>query len=389
MRRFLLCGHKFGVGVAAFAGFFCVVFGVGLSLGWTAPSVSGVTGSVADGNSITITGSGFGSTGPNVILFDDFEGGTDGETLSDRVRAAKVGTWRDVSATIGPYYPTYSRNAANSGSLALRQDWGSGAGQQEGARFAAPTMGGPHTLIYFSWWMYLPSGQNVPGACCGYGANWKQWWLASNDGYANDYGFQTVSNSLPAEMAFGPIDGGEDRVSVGYQASPFTKGRWTRFEVYMVGSTTSSGAIHAWFTDSAHARYLWQSATGDNTLYSTNATGWNYLHFPGYGRYDSNSNTYYDDIYVAAGSGARARVEIGNQATYSACTNLAVSTPTSWSDTQIMATVRKGSFAQGQAAYLFVVDASGAVNSQGFPVTIGAGGTTELLAPTGLTVKGQ
>jgi hypothetical protein len=157
----------------------------------------------------------------------------------------------------------------------------------------------------------------------------------------------------------------------------------------MVGSTTSSGAIHAWFTDSAHARYLWQSGTGDNTLYSTNPTGWNYLHFPGYGRYDSNSNTYYDDIYVAAGSGARARVEIGNKVTYSSCTNLAVSTANSWSDTQIVATVRNGSFTQGQTAYLFVVDASGAVNSQGHPITIGAGSTTEPSAPKGLTVQGH
>ena len=121
---------------------------------------------------------------------------------------------------------------------------------------------------------------------------------------------------------------------------------------------------------------------------------WIKLHFPGFFRNDSNSVIYLDDIYVATGA-ARARVEIGNSATYTGCTNLAILTPSSWSDSSITATVRQGSFQSGAAAYLFVVDANGNV---GAPVQVtisgsgssggsgGSGGSTSLPAPTGLHV---
>jgi hypothetical protein len=378
--------RKFVVGFVALIGFYSIIFGPGSNNGWSAPSISGVEGSISDQGSITIAGSGFGNTGPTVILFDDFESGTNGGVLGNRVVSAPVGTWRDTSYACDPYYATYSNTAAHSGSQALRQNWGSGSGTQEGARWNAPTMGGPHTQIYFSFWMYLPSGQNVPGGCtgtgCGYGANWKTWWLSSNDYHADDFANEIVTNSLPGQMSFGWVDGSQNRAQAGYVNSHFTKGRWERFEVYMVGST-SAGSITEWYTNSATARSQFATASG-RTL-DNGSPGWNYLHFPGFGRYDSNSNTYYDDIYVAAGTGARARVEIGNQSTYNSCTNLAVFTPTSWSDTQIVTTVRKGSFAQGQTAYLFVIDASGAANATGFPVVIG-GESAAPAAPKGLKI---
>ena len=82
---------------------------------------------------------------------------------------------------------------------------------------------------------------------------------------------------------------------------------------------------------------------------------------------------YYDDVYVATGDGARARVEMGNASTYSASTNLALITPTAWGDTSITATVRQGQFDAEDSAYLYVVHADGTVNATGYPVTIGAG----------------
>jgi len=43
---------------------------------------------------------------------------------------------------------------------------------------------------------------------------------------------------------------------------------------------------------------------------------------------------------------------------------------TLWSDTEITATLRQGSFANGEQAYLYVFDANGNVNSDGYPIII-------------------
>lgn len=43
------------------------------TLAAAAPSVSGITCTLANGQAVTISGSGFGSTGPTVVLFDSFE----------------------------------------------------------------------------------------------------------------------------------------------------------------------------------------------------------------------------------------------------------------------------------------------------------------------------
>jgi hypothetical protein len=360
----------------------CLLFWLVPTHAQAVPSVTGYSGTMSNGESITISGSAFGSNGPTVILFDDFELGTNGGNLSDQVRNAQVGTWRDVSSTINPYYPTYSNLNKKSGSLALRQNWGSGGDNQEGQRWAAPTFSSSFSKIYFSFWTYLPVGQNVPSG--GIGANWKVWWLTTDDYFQNDYASEIITDP-PTETSICYVDGSASRACWGYDSFTFTKGRWLRWEAYLIGSTTSSGAVYLWHTDSGNARHLTGSATGDNTL-DNGTTGWGYLHFPGFGRYDTNSNTYYDDIYVAVGDGALARVEIGDNATYTSCTNLAVITPTSWSDTSITATVRGGSFTTG-TAYLFVIDSSGAASS-GYEVTIGGSGTPSVPTATGCTISG-
>ena len=74
------------------------------------------------------------------------------------------------------------------------------------------------------------------------------------------------------------------------------------------------------------------------------------------------------DIYVDS---TFSRVEIGNAASYGACTRREIQIPTSWSNGSITARVNQGGFTGGQQAYVYVVDANGQVNASGFPVTIG------------------
>jgi len=87
------------------------------------------------------------------------------------------------------------------------------------------------------------------------------------------------------------------------------------------------------------------------------------------GPYDTDARGYYDDIYLALGDNARARVEVGDSLSYDACTKLDIFTPTAWSATSITATARITQFGTGDTAYLFVVDADGNV-SDGYEVTV-------------------
>lgn len=346
---------------------------------WAAPAITGYSGTIANGESITVTGTGFGVTGPTVQMFDDFESGSDGSRIGDGSGDdAVVGKW--VTIYGNDYHPTYSTNESNSGSKAFRCNHNEAYDCGTDGTSANVQLT-KSTDFYFSYWIKIPSGQAIPGTTgCGNSGNLKVWWLSTNGVYGSDYGLQILGNGNPSDtVALGPIDGGENRCAgsygqgscagQGYVSTPFTRGRWMRMEFYIHGATDNTGAVYGWLMDSSTARYTWQSyPTGDNTL--DDADGWGHLHFHGFARKDSNANTYYDDIYIATGSGARARVEIGNASTYAACTNLAVCTPTSWGDTSIAATVRQGSFSAG-TAYLFVVDSDGAV-SDGYEITLGS-----------------
>jgi len=72
---------------------------------------------------------------------------------------------------------------------------------------------------------------------------------------------------------------------------------------------------------------------------------------------------YYDDVYI---DNTIARVVAGDSPEFDNCTHQEIQIPTAWSDSSITITVNRGSFADGEEVYLFVVDANGNVsNSHG------------------------
>jgi len=87
----------------------------------------------------------------------------------------------------------------------------------------------------------------------------------------------------------------------------------------------------------------------------------------------ANGSYKFDDVYIDY---TWARVELGNAATWAACTRKEIQPPRQWSGTQITAQLNAGAFAPGQTAYVYVVDANGAVNTNGVPIVIGGTVTT-------------
>lgn len=331
------------------------------------PSIHDVTGIVSEGERIGIAGTGFGFEGPNILLFDDFEKGRDGAQIATASGTAAIGNWDYTQLTV-----RYSSSFSHSGRNSLHSDWGSD-GKAEGNRLAGKKLGAA-TELFFSWWQFVPVGAHVPGGGGPHGPNWKFFWLFGPRFPQSDYACVLITDTLPPGFAdyvgFGLKNDNNppERYALGWiYPVDFRKGEWKRFDQYFKWGTSHNGHFGLWELKST-GYHQWADARNVTTGHEGEI--WEHLNFPGYGRGDAeNSHTYYDDIYIAKGPGAMARAEIGNQPTYSQCTNLAIFTPTTWADTRITAMVRQGSFKSGSKAYLFIVDAKGAA-SAGYPVTI-------------------
>lgn len=344
-----------------------------------APLISSASGTFAEGSTVTINGSGFGVSGPNVVLFDNFELGTVGAPLMTGVGSAVIGQWYSKTGT------TYYTNTTKiSGNQSFQADHASGWSHHGEVLLPVPT-----TEIFISWWKYIPAGDNWPGETTN-SVNWKQMWIMRADSVDND-------NWIPALQDGGTqwtLGGNNGQIcgigSCQRWLSNTTnvnqvKGKWHRNWIWMKGDPSQNyqGTLEYW-TLREFGVHLSGWAYQANLL---NSGGyWERLHMNAYGRQTPNSHPTFDDIYVATGPNARARIEIGNNSTYNGSTNLAISTPNSWSNNQITFTFRRGSFTAGQQAYLYVFDSNGVVNSQGFPFNVGGSGSASLSTPTNLTI---
>lgn len=373
---------------------FLVLFLILPNFSLAAPSISRVSGTISDGRSITINGSGFGTVGPNVVLFDDFEKGTNGNTLSLVSGSAQVSEWSRFAQN---YYPTYSTSFANSGTKAMKSDYN----VPENEHTSVDKTFAGTDRVYISYWTYIDSSSCLPGAS-NIGGNLKLVLISDDPWPGSDITYVAQGDLTDEESqqsclgawydSAGLYTGDQD--AYGWLTSSWRKGIWHRWESYLYG-LSSNGIFRIWETDSANARKQIQNTTAFGTKHDDDM--WRMVRFPAYHRSDVNSVQYWDDIYVATGPGAQSRIEIGNNESYSSCTNLAVATVNSWSANSISATVRSGSFSS-DPAFLFVVDSSGIVSDQntsvpgdqGYQINLVSGGgddTTAPNVPSGLYVN--
>jgi hypothetical protein len=319
------------------------------------PAISSFTGTVFDGESIVLSGVNFGDDGPSVSIFADFEEASNGDDLFTGAGSANYGTWDQKDGTDG----VYSNATSVSGSLSARFN-------DPSFNYLGETFSSSNRELLLSWWLYLPSGDYYPGEP---GAiNWKQLWVAGDDIDDDDLVIPTqLSASSWLVNGNDPDPGYSNYTDIGFQ-----KGRWSRITVWMKGGTSSSsddGNFHLWYLNEDDEMTHQESDDSANILAADGA--WERARINGYAYGSDPCHPTFDDVYIASGDNARARVEIGNASAYTSCTNMTILRPTAWSDTEITAVVNQGSFADGDTAYVFVVDADGDV-SDGEMVVIGA-----------------
>lgn len=350
---------------SAIAFILCLVFA---RVVHSAPSNISASGTMNDGQSITLSGAGFGTPSSRDFVF---LGGSSGviETTATGVTPSNANGWIynngvDYSAIITDTGARSGSKALYQGSsgpnAALRFDWGSGIA--------------PGNTVYVTWWTMV-DWDSFAGA-----TQWKMFRLSwEND--IQDTGpeavmFNWFSDSAPKQFYMRP---GPTETTVNAQAMypryP-AKGVWTRMEMVVHESSVVGAADASWTVGSYVPSGSYTSTSDTGTTYWT---GEDDVHrwflWQNYHSGFTNWRLVSDDYYVQVGSVAR--IELCDSHSWATRTSCDIQSATAWSDTGAIITLNTGGFSTGQTAYLYVVDSNGDANASGYEVTIG-----ESITPT-------
>ena len=329
------------------------------------PSVTGSSGIYSSGETITISGIGFGG-GPTVLVFDDFEAGADG--VEPDVGDATYGTWgRKVVS--GAIYCDDTNSI--SGDLSLRFDT---AASYNTSLIA--TLGGTYE-VFASWW-FMCAGTAWPENSID--VNWKSMWLWGDHEYGSFGGTDLTIPVLGSPPGSPPVAyiganrstfnlaPGGPSPGAAWSSSQWALNQWRRCSVHVKQDAgLDTGSLVFWTSSGG---YAWTKTIDYYDELALVGEMYYELAINGYTRHNVNAHPTWDDVYIAVGDNAAAHIEIGNNQSYTSCTNLAILVPATWSDTEITATMRTPQFVNDDTAYIFVVDSDGNYSNPGYAITI-------------------
>jgi hypothetical protein len=330
------------------------------------PVVQTVVGTFADGGTVTVGGVAFGTKAtPGPVLWDTFENGTLGNTIDDRV--AVIGDWDHDPL---PWNPVYSNAVVHSGTKSSYHRFKNG---QYNVSLAKDM---PFTRLYMDFWVYVDYVDQKS-------RNWKVWRFYGDDD-GNELTWVYLCNAQ--FVATVDLDCTPSLNQNYWNGTHYSDRQWlhVQLEYKESGVNLSNGSVHS-FVNSALA------GVNSNTVKTrTCAHSLSAIRIGHYWADDpvapctanSGADIYIDNVYIDT---SWARVEIGDQPTYAASSHREVQIPTAWSANSIAITANRGSFAPGQTVYVYVVDAAGSVNANGFPIVIS--GTAGIAPPSNLRVK--
>jgi len=321
-----------------------------------APSVTGVSGALSSTQTVTITGSGFGSK-PQAqpVLWDDFESGVNGQLIANS--PARIGRW-DSGA--GSENVTYSSAKSHGGSKAAFNDFISGQN-------ASLAKNMTFSRVYMDFWIITSYVDRIS-------RNWKPWrFYGDNDSLQLDFVWlcdSQLMNRVQDSVGWAKGDWG---------GSPYANNTW--MHVQLVYAESSAGVANGTIR-----HYIDSKVYGNDSgaiITQMAPAHFDQIRIGHYWAKDaidacttnSGARVYVDDVYVDT---SWARVELGNAPTYAASTHREVQVPTAWSDGSISVKFNSGTFAAGSTAYLFVTDAN---NNTSPGISVKIGGTSTSLQP--------
>lgn len=336
------------------------------------PTISGITGAVTHGNSITISGTAFGAKAVAApLVWDDASG--PGDMLDLWHGAWPDQSWniardeqlarRNVIRGIQPPHARVGRylcgahNLDGNGSHARGGNnvmfWRSFARQHPVSVYQSCWMRADPSWVFNSQtdnnfkcytFGHISAETGSPIAGNGFGAHYGGGWQPHS---FDDTSIKWQSYGDLAPVAWSGID---DAVNV------MTK--WTKFELFwriddpgFVRVLENGRRVHSRtvnITEQTH-RAFQTTSFGQYARVNNNPNNWRYY-----------TDAYYDNSF--------SRVILGNNPSLnSSCTIREVQIPTAWSDTSVTVTVNRGVFVDDDPVYVFVVDAND-VASDGFLV---------------------
>lgn len=334
------------------------------------PVINATSGPLTHGQTLTITGTGFGTKPVAAPLkYDDFEGGTYGALVGNGWSLDCAGPGADCR-------PDYSSRQlrTNSTMSARARFWGSGANEVwESSIWLTVT---PPALdhVYLDYWVNVTA---VPASPV-FPDNQKLFRIHTPSGdpnlYFNIYCDDGVLSHLSQDHTY--LDGTD---ATGHfhryfnSTPPNYRNNWKHIQGYFEKSSPVTSPPPVGYDGTARfwvdSRNYVDDRDWNNT--TTTASDWNRIFFgnfsqpPGSGHscgYRDTAYIYMDNVYVDT---TQAHVEIGDGTTYNTCTVREIQPPTSWIDTAINVTLNRGAWADFTGKYAYVVDRSGNVSNAG------------------------
>lgn len=301
------------------------------------PRVSSVEAQLEEGGTVRITGSGFSNSNAVPHVFDTVDNQESYDSLSSgEALPENLGIWTQNTNQWGTPI-----EIVKSGDLRTRYGGAVYFGQTKSFIGWPSTMNGLNNKeIYVSWW-YKPNQLADSGGSNKFIRIWDEY-----DGTGVRISWTQM------HMTYGSGD------SPSWATTQPTPNEWNRFEIY---ANTNTGEIVSWLNGSIVHDVSDHEADGSGEGLTVGLIGFD-ASYPG--DYP-NLEFRLKDIYV---SETLARIEISDTNSWDPKSNREVLKVNSWSDSEVNATFNQFSLDPGQELYVYVFDASGIPNKEGFPL---------------------
>lgn len=328
-----------------------------------APTVNSVNYDVAGGQ-VTIKGAGFGNKA-KVELYDTFEDPN-----------AKVGADVSMSATLGEWTTANKYYVADYTSVARSGRFGFRAYSHESGKAQTLTKDfSPSQEVFLSYWVKL-DGSYFPGDLVSApntfssDSSWKLSWIMDSD-----WGEVNPNICLPTHVGGGrfTLAGNSHSIKSAITNSWWSWNDWMRISIWMKANEKDPrlpGTVV--FQALSKEKGLFQMEASEPVFNQNDVLPKQYrrLNIPGWIKTikDPGTTIVYDDVYLAVGASAVARVEIGNAPIYKDVTALEIQTAASWKADEIRFSLNRGNFKDAEKLYVFITDKDGKV-SKGMPLS--------------------
>lgn len=331
------------------------------------PAISGVSGTLTHGQSITISGSGFGTkTQAAPVAWDNWEDGT--------LTIPTVGAWTSTLGLEGvsSSFPRHARSTYS----AYKQNWTQIGNDAYGAVRGgsdSPKWYAQYWFRFGSDWIWSPT--YTPGSSFLGNVKWIRLWstgsIDENFVCSQQSNWVTIciNEYISPSVQWRP-NGCCSETYFDLRAQPNEV--WHLFEIEFQDSTvnTVDGIYLVWFNGSLVIDYT-TSPTGLETRedFTNNKRPFSLGFYNSWG--SGTALVQLDDAYI---DNTWARVILCQGSTWNTRGLCEIQPPTSWSDTSITVTFNQGAFSSGQP-YLYVVTDSGQ-RSNSFQITLSGSGSS-------------